>query len=103
MHCQSFQKYKNTFIECTFGFNLVCVFTCASYYGDEKATPYYILVNVLMFLAIIEFLIQVTYYSSVQRFCKVYKYVNKEKCFKFVKIDKMFSVRNQLKQSKMLE
>ena len=73
-----FRNTKNTFIECTLGFNLVCVFTCTSYYGDEKATPYYVLVNVLIFLAVIELLIQVINYSSVQRFCKV---VNKDKCF----------------------
>ena len=76
-----FKNTKNTFTECTFGFNLVCVFVCASYYGDTKTTTYYILVNVLIFLAVIEFLVQVMYYSSVQRFYKVCKHVNKIKYF----------------------
>ena len=33
-----FKDTKNTSVECTFAFNLVCIFLCVSYYGDSKMT-----------------------------------------------------------------
>ena len=71
-----FKNTKYTFVECTFGFNLVCIFACASYYADSKTTNYYILVDILIFLAVIEFVTQVVYCNNVQRFNKVCKCIN---------------------------
>ena len=72
-----FKNTKNTFVECTFGFNLVCIFAFASYYGDSKTAGYYILVDILIFLAVIEFVVQVIYNNNVHRFNKVYECINK--------------------------
>ena len=72
-----FKDVTNTLIECTFAFNLVCIFACTSYYGDSKTTNYYILVDALIFIAATEFVAQVIYYTNADRFKKVCKYINK--------------------------
>ena len=71
-----FKDTKNTFVECTFAFNLVCVFLCASYYGDSKTVNHYMFVDILIFLVIAVFIAQVIYHNNVKRFNKVYSCIN---------------------------
>ena len=72
-----FRDTKNTFVECSFAFNLVCVFLCTSYYGDSKTTNYYIFVDTLIFLAIVEFITQVICHTNADRFNKLYRCIIK--------------------------
>ena len=80
-----FKDTKNTFVQCTFAFNLVCIFLCASYYGDSKTTSYYMFVDMLIFLAIVVFIAQVIYHNNAERFNKLYRCIAKPLHSKFAK------------------
>ena len=75
-----FKDVKHTCVECTFMFNLACVFVCAFYFGDSKTTNYYTLVSILIFLAVTEFVTQIIHHINEDRFQETYKSINN--CFK---------------------
>ena len=75
-----FKDIKHNFMECTFVLNLLCVFVCAFYFGDNKTTHYYMLVSILIFLAVIQFVIQIIYHNNADRFQETYKSMNN--CFR---------------------
>ena len=81
-----FRDKKTTLFECTFTFNLLCIFLCASYYGDSKTAKYYMFVDSFIFIAVIQFVIQVIYHTNANRFNEVYKCMNRT----FKRLQKQF-------------
>ena len=71
-----FRDTKNTFVECSFAFNLVCVFLCVCYYGDSKTANYYIFVDTLILFAPVVFIAQVIYHNNAERINKLYRCIN---------------------------